>query len=115
MSSKDTTSKVLSSGLEGQCPKCHGSISLNDKFCGECGTTLGSGVASQKAGASISGPLMLETTASSPSSSLQVKAAKTLPAPAADLLAHHRIPSRRLRELYFDLGIALADRRAYTE
>src|SRR5947207_5096511 len=113
--SKDIVAGASSQRALGLCPNCRAPIIAGNKFCMECGTKL-EGVISTKeplAPGSTSSPSNIAVSSSATSSQqLPLRASRSGQSPVADMLAHYQV-SQSLREMYFDLGIALSQHQEY--
>ncbi len=138
-SAKDMSIKVAQPEIETQCPNCRATIKASDRFCTQCGVRFicpkcNARIADPfdrfcpECGARLEGTIPSKEirspssdlptsgiTSSSKSQPLKLKSFAIQESPVADLLTRHRVPPRALREIYFEMGIALTDRQEYTK
>jgi len=112
---KDMTTDKLSPGSKGpwvqwrQCPNCLAPINASSKFCSECGTRIEDFISSKEISPE---PISLAEDATL--HPLKRRAPKSTPFHVADLFPHRKV-SEQIREMYFDLGVALLDRQEYSK
>jgi tetratricopeptide (TPR) repeat protein len=102
MSSADSSSTEIPLFSDKRfCPYCETLLGAHAKFCFKCGTKIEDIIPSS------TGPLSI------PPQPVKSLTSRAQPSPVAEILVRHPVPTQSLCNIYFDLGIALADRQDY--